>query len=77
MAVCTNKHPSADETVIGTLFPSNIFTADVGDRSGVPVTHWRYTYRVSLCRDTTEDEVRTFLDAFTVAAEKSLGKRAG
>ncbi len=25
----------------------------------------------------TEDEVRTFLDAFAVAAEKSLGKRAG
>ena len=45
--------------------------------AGFPVTHWRYTYRVSLCRDTTEDEVRTFLDAFTVAAEKSLGKRAG
>lgn len=36
MAVCTNKHPSAAETVIGTLFPSNIFNAYVGDRSGVP-----------------------------------------
>lgn len=36
MAVCTNKHPSAAEAVIGTLFPPNLFTAYVGDRPGVP-----------------------------------------
>ena len=36
MAVCTNKHPSAAETVIGTLFSPHLFAASVGDRPGVP-----------------------------------------
>lgn len=36
MAVCTNKHPSAADTVIRALFPANMFAAYVGDRPGVP-----------------------------------------
>lgn len=35
MAVCTNKHPSAAETVIRTLFPPHTFAAYVGERPGV------------------------------------------
>lgn len=36
MAVCTNKHPSAADTVIRALFPANMFAAYVGDRPGAP-----------------------------------------
>lgn len=40
--------------------------------AGFPATHLRCTYRVSLCRDTTEEDVRAFLAAFEVAAKRSL-----
>lgn len=36
MAVCTNKHPSAAETVLQTLFPPQTFSTYVGERPGVP-----------------------------------------
>lgn len=40
--------------------------------AGFPASRLRCTYRVSLCKDTTEEDVRTFLEAFTAAADKSL-----
>ena len=36
MAVCTNKHPSAAETVLQTLFPPQTLSTYVGERPGVP-----------------------------------------
>lgn len=36
MAVCTNKHQSAAETIVKTLFPHRIFQEIIGDQEGLP-----------------------------------------
>ena len=36
MAVCTNKHQSAAETIVEALFPRGMFLEIIGDRKGLP-----------------------------------------
>ena len=36
MAVCTNKHQSAAEMIVKTLFPHGIFQEIIGDQEGLP-----------------------------------------
>ena len=36
MAVCTNKHQSAAETIVGALFPHDTFWEIIGDQEGLP-----------------------------------------
>ena len=36
MAVCTNKHQSAAEMIVKTLFPHGIFHEIIGDQEGLP-----------------------------------------
>ena len=36
MAVCTNKHQSAAEEIIGALFPRDMFRMVIGDQDGMP-----------------------------------------
>ena len=43
--------------------------------AGFPASWLRCTYRVSLCKDTTAEDVRVFLEAFTAAADRSLAGR--
>lgn len=43
--------------------------------AGFPASRLRCTYRVSLCKDTSEEDVRVFLAAFMAAADRSLAGR--
>ena len=36
MAVCTNKHQTAAEMIVGMLFPHDMFREIIGDQAGVP-----------------------------------------
>ena len=36
MGICTNKHQSAAEAIIGKLFPAGLFREAIGDKAGLP-----------------------------------------
>ncbi len=36
MGICTNKHQSAADAIVGKLFPEGLFTDVIGDRDGLP-----------------------------------------
>ena len=59
LAVCTNKHLSAAETLIQMCFPAHLFDAFEGDRPGVP-------------RKPDPAHVRILLDKLGVAPEETV-----
>lgn len=36
MGICTNKHQSASDAIVGELFPAGLFLDNIGDRAGLP-----------------------------------------